>query len=369
MWVVAGVGEAARRRPRRQLFLLAQARALVGTVFVDAGDDASETLYQSMRPQPRKASSAPDTATAADADTAADTAAADVDTAADTAAAAADAHQRRQEALHAGFLRSHPETRWLLTPKRGESGAGDGGGGEGGSGGGGGGEGGAGEGLEGADAAGTAPAPFAALVAAFTATQLARLLTDPAPAPAADTATTSDAAAASDTAPAASDTSAAATDGRAPRGRQWVHLDALGLYRRPRDAAAAAAMVALEEVSFSSPAAAAAAAVGYSTLPDGYVPIPASGGSNSAAVEGGGGGGGGSGGGGGGGSGGGGGCGNGGGGGGGGGYEGIPTAEETAEDDAGDDIDVNIFAGVAIADDGGAGEASEEWGMIDGSTR
>ena len=93
--VVAGLGEAARRRPRgRQTFILAQARGLVGTVFVDSGDPTvAQTLYQSLRPTQNK-NEIPRRSTDSDVE------------------------RRRQEVLHAEFLRSHPETRPLLPPKK-----------------------------------------------------------------------------------------------------------------------------------------------------------------------------------------------------------------------------------------------------------
>ena len=52
----AGVGEAARRANRA--FVLAQARDLVGAVFVDAGRDPWNTLYRALRPRIRDPSMA-----------------------------------------------------------------------------------------------------------------------------------------------------------------------------------------------------------------------------------------------------------------------------------------------------------------------
>ncbi len=82
----AGVGEAARRANRA--FVLAQARDLVGAVFVDAGRDPWNTLYRALRPRTAAANPANPPG---------------VDPA--------------EAASHAAFLARHPETRWLLAPK------------------------------------------------------------------------------------------------------------------------------------------------------------------------------------------------------------------------------------------------------------
>ena len=82
----AGVGEAARRANRA--FVLAQARDLVGAVFVDAGRDPWNTLYRALRP--RTAAGNPANPPGVD---------------------------PAEAASHAAFLARHPETRWLLAPK------------------------------------------------------------------------------------------------------------------------------------------------------------------------------------------------------------------------------------------------------------
>lgn len=129
---LCSIGEGARRASRA--FVLAQARGLVGTVFVDPGEEPHDTLYRALRPREdaRPPSSAPPTSA-------------------------------RHRQLHAAFLRAHPETRWLLAPKDDDKARNarddhhhDA--------------------LDGADADGLAPAPFAARVAEVAAAELARAL-------------------------------------------------------------------------------------------------------------------------------------------------------------------------------------------------
>ena len=129
---LCSIGEGARRASRA--FVLAQARELVGTVFVDPGEEPHDTLYRALRPREdaRAPSSAPPTSA-------------------------------RHRQLHAAFLRAHPETRWLLAPKDDDKARNarddhhD-------------------DALDGADADGLAPAPFAARVAEVAAAELARAL-------------------------------------------------------------------------------------------------------------------------------------------------------------------------------------------------
>lgn len=96
---VAGLGEEARKSGKR--FVFARARGLVGTVFVDSGTTGSETLYRALRFFPRGGGSEKKKAGGAPSETSETT---------------------RAETLHAAFLSSNPETRWLLEkkPRRGD---------------------------------------------------------------------------------------------------------------------------------------------------------------------------------------------------------------------------------------------------------
>ena len=88
----AGLGEQCRNTKRA--FAFVKARGLTGTVFVDSGTPDAVTLYQALRPQNTYT-----TGGAAENTT---------DSFADT---------QRTDALHAAFLLSNPETRWLLAKK------------------------------------------------------------------------------------------------------------------------------------------------------------------------------------------------------------------------------------------------------------
>jgi hypothetical protein len=93
---VAGLGEEARKSGKR--FVFARARGLVGTVFVDSGTTGSETLYRALRPKSGGGS--------------------EKEKAGGTTSETSET-TRRAETLHAAFLSSNPETKWLLEKSRG----------------------------------------------------------------------------------------------------------------------------------------------------------------------------------------------------------------------------------------------------------
>lgn len=97
---VAGLGEEARKSGKR--FVFARARGLVGTVFVDSGTTGSETLYRALRPKSGGGS--------------------EKEKAGGTTSETSET-TRRAETLHAAFLSSNPETKWLLEkkPRRGDA--------------------------------------------------------------------------------------------------------------------------------------------------------------------------------------------------------------------------------------------------------
>ena len=259
--VIAGLGEAARRRRqqpggRRQIFILAQARGLVGTVFVDSGDPAvAQTLYQSLRPAQQRRQQNTQQKTGERRRDGLVTV---------TPGSLSHVERRRQEVLHAEFLRSHPETRPLIPPKKNKTTTDD-------------------DHEEeeekqefaelaraAADAEGTSPAPLAMLVSAFAVTRLARVLPPPG-SPAAEVASSGSG---------GSDNGVSAGGEKweeSPPPAQWFHLDAaLTLRRPPGEIAAAAAMVALEEESSSLPGRNISAGDhpddaggGYEAIPDG----------------------------------------------------------------------------------------------------